>query len=243
LPILFCLKCDGTIDYAPWVAIWTPFWLVDFIALILAFLLCLDAQEMTNEEGDLIPNEKVPLLTKVLNMVTTVLFVLFQIFLFMQLDKYLRWNWFAVFSPWLAYEFIQILMVLPIALGSIPLINFDNLSVDADQDEESGENDVLMKRIVLENEYFEKRFNRATERKEMVGFLLRAWLAIFVAVKLNGTVDWNWGLVFLPIWVYFLVQYVFAYYFRLWGIVVLKSANIQDYENEAELDPLRAAKV
>ena len=241
LPILFSLKCDGTLGRnAPWVAIWTPMWLFDMAALIIAVLLFMEQQEKTDENGEPIQIETTPMISKIINMATTLLFILTQIFLFMRLDRYTNWNWFAVFSPWLAYEAIQVLITIPTAFSPIPLPNFDALSLCA-EDEETGENDMLMKKILLDNEYFEKVFTRATERKSFVGHLLRAWWAVFLALKLNGTVDWNWGLVLLPVWVSFLTQYLFAYFFRQWGHSVLDSVDVRDLEAGSEVE--RAAKI
>lgn len=215
-------------------------WLVDMVALILAVLLFMDQQEKTNEDGDPVEHETAPLLDKIINMITTVLFILTQIFLFMRLDKYTNWDWFAVFSPWLAYEFVQVLLTILPAFSPIPPPNLDALSQFSDNEDE-GENDLLMKKVTLENEHFEKIFTRATERKSLVGHLLRAWLAVFLALKLNGTVDWNWGLVLLPVWVSLLTQYLFAYFFRAWGHSVLDSVDMSDLEAGSEVE--RAAKI
>lgn len=204
-------------------------WLVDLVALIIASLLFVDQQESVNDDGEPIERDETPLSTKLLHMTNTILFVLIQVFLFLKLDKYINWNWFAVFSPWLAYEFVQVTIIVPIAFGTIPTPNFETLSFNVDE-EESGESDLLMKRSLLENEYFDKLFNRATERKSLVGHLLRGWFAIFLAVKLNGQVDWNWGLVFLPVWVSLLSQMLFAYYFRVWGISILETIDPRDVD-------------
>ena len=240
LPVLFSLKCDGTLGKnAPWVAIWTPMWLVDLCALMLATLLFVDQQEKVDENGDPIPHESTPLITKILNMTTTILFILIQVFLFMRLDGYINWNWFAIFSPWLAYEFVQVLMIVPVAFGPIPTPDLDSISLSI-HDEETGESDFLMKRIMMENDYFEKLFTRATERKSFVGHVLRAWLAVFLALKLNGQMNVNWGLVLLPVWVSLLCQYLFAWHFKHWAKTVLDSIDPRNVDPGSEME--RAAK-
>lgn len=241
LPILFCLKCDGTLGKnAPWVAIWTPMWLIDFVALALAALIFVDQQERVNEDGEPIEREHVPILSKVINAITTILFVLIQVFLFLKLDRYINWNWFAVFSPWLAYEAVQVFIILPVAFSSIPIPNFDAICFSVD-DEESGESDLLMRRILMEKEFFDKHFMRATERKSLVGHLLRAWLAVFLALKLNGEVNFNWGLVLLPVWISFFSQYLFAYYFNVWGTSITESIDVTNVDSGSEHE--RHAKI
>lgn len=204
-------------------------WLVDLLALIIASLLFVEQQDNVNEDGEPIERDETPLSKKLLHMLNTVLFVLIQVFLFLKLDKYIDWNWFAVFSPWLAYEVVQVMMIIPIAFGKIPTPNFETLSFNADE-EESGESDLLMRRSLLENEYFEKLFTRATEQKALVGHLLRGWFAIFLAVKLNGQVNWNWGIVFVPVWVSLLSQILFAQYFHSWGMGILESIDPRDVD-------------
>lgn len=67
-----------------------------------------------------------------------------------------------------------------------------------------------------EAEYFEKIIAQKNEQKSILVSLLRIWFAAFLAAKIDGTVDWNWGLVFLPVWVFILLQYIYALYFRHW---------------------------
>lgn len=242
-PILFSLKCDNILGRRePWVAIWTPFWLADAILLILAFLLFLDTQDKVNEDGEAIEQEKIPIFSKLFNLSSIVLFILLQIFLFMQLDKYTNNDWFEVFSPWLVYEGIHFLRTLPTALSIIPFPNID-VSDLPNEDEENGENSLLMKKITLDNEYFEALLRRSIERKNAIGYALRAWLAVFLALKLNGTVNWNWALVLLPVWTYLFAQYTFAYSYRIWGEDVLKKIGLKDLEEGIELDPETAAKI
>lgn len=241
LPILFSLKCDGTLGRkAPWVAIWTPMWLIDFVALSLAALIFVDQQERVDEDGEPIEREHVPMLSKVVNAVTTILFVLIQVFLFLKLDRYINWNWFAIFSPWLAYEAVQVFIILPVAFRSIPIPNFDAICFSVD-DEESGESDLLMRRIMMEKQYFDKQFMRATEKKSLVGHLLRAWLAVFLALKLNADVNWNWGYVLFPAWISFFSQYLFAYYFNIWGTRIAESVDLTNVDSGSEHE--RHAKI
>lgn len=215
-------------------------WLVDMMLIISTFLLFMDQQDKVNEDGDVIEHQDTtPMSLKLINMATAILFVLTQVFLFLRLDEYINWNWFAIFSPWLAYEALQVLTIIPAAFASIPLPNLDALSLSTEE-EDIGENDFIMKKIGLEIEYFENVFTRETERKSLVGHLIRAWLAVFFALKLNGTVDWNWALVFLPAWVSFFTQYCFAYYFRSWGRRLLDSVDAMDLEAGCEAE--KAAK-
>ena len=106
LPILFVLKCDGTLGPSgPWVSIWTPMWLLDCIFIIFSILLFVQPDRpQEDEDGNPVEDEKVPLHVKIINLVTVIMFVLLQIFVMIRLDQYTLWNWFSVFVPWFLYE-------------------------------------------------------------------------------------------------------------------------------------------
>jgi hypothetical protein len=191
LPILFSLKCDNTLGRsAPWVAIWTPMWVVDGMMLISAVLLIMDRDEITNDEGEVI-NKPVPMYTKLANLASTVSFILIQIFVTMHLDHYIHWSWFAEFAPWFAYELLNVLSVLPTVLTRVPLPTLELSKLNAEEGE-VGDDELMMRRVALENEYFEKSATQLNDAKYAVVYLLRIWLAVFLALKLDLTVDWSW---------------------------------------------------
>jgi hypothetical protein len=242
LPILFSLKCDNTLGRsAPWVAIWTPMWVVDGALLIMAVLLFLDNEDTTNEEGEVI-REKIPLVAKFGNFLSSTSFILIQIFVTMHLDHFIHWSWFATFSPWFIYEFLNAMSVVQTAFASVPRPNPELSKLNVEEGE-GGEDEVLLKKVAMENEYFEKAAARLNEQKHLLIYVLRIWLAIFLALKLDQIVAWNWGLVLLPMWVYLFVQYTFAYFFRRWGIAVLRSIQVENIEQLTEIDPLTATKI
>ena len=52
----------------------------------------------------------------------------------------------------------------------------------------------------------------------MIVALLRIWFAAFLAAKIDQSVGWSWGLVFLPVWLYLFMQYAFAVYYHYWCV-------------------------
>ncbi len=248
LPILFSLKCDGTLgDNAPWTAIWSPMWFVDGFFLVFAVYFMFDKPEPPpqTEEGDKPPpvEEPVPLTIKIANLLTTVLFVLIQIFVMMRLDKDIDWSWFAVFAPWFIYEGVHVLTMFPMAFVTvISPPDYENLTLIIEEGQ-NGEEEMFMQKIQLENAYFEKVMEQKNNQKSILICLLRVWQAIFLALKLNGTHDWNWGLVFLPIWVYLFAQYVYSYVFRLWGLSKLSGLNVEAIMGGTETDPISMVKL
>jgi len=68
----------------------------------------------------------------------------------------------------------------------------------------------------VEAEYFQRVMNQLSEQKTVFVSLLRVWWGVFLALQLDGTVQWDWGLVFLPVWLYLFLQYLYAISFRKW---------------------------
>lgn len=165
--ILFSMKCDGSLGKSvSWMLVWTPMWFVDLLLLI---IVAISFSEFVNIEGESIELKNTPVFVKIFNAVHLASIVLFQVLLFLQLDKVIDWNWFLVFSPWLFYE--MVLFVKYIYANFVPRYESTN--------------------------YFETESLR-----KCINHFLRAWLAVFVALKLNHQNDWNWGFVLLPVWMY-----------------------------------------
>lgn len=249
LPILFSLKCDGTLgDNAPWVAIWSPMWLVDLFLIFSSVYIIFDNEddkEELNEDGERIEKkeekDKIPMTEKLANLITTALFILIQIFVLIRMDGYTDWSWFAVFAPWFIYEFIVALVHLPTAFKVVPPPSYDNIQVDVEEGQ-NPEEEIFMVKIQKESEYFEKLMERQRAQKTIIVTGLRAWQAIFLAIELNGTENWNWGLVFLPIWIYIFVQYLYAVVFRVWGSSKLQGLDAEAIMSGGETDPLKLAQ-
>lgn len=236
LPILFSLKCDGTLDdNVKWVAIWTPMWILDVIQLLTAvFVLADNSEPPSPEEGEDPPEPKAPFLERLHDFVVTTLFILLQIFVLMRLDSYIDWSWFLVFVPWFIYEFVNATYIFPLAfLTKISPPDYENMQLV----EEGGEEERFMKKIELESKYFDKVIEQTDAQKSILVCGLKAWLAVFLALKVDGTVDWNWGLVLLPVWVYLFLQYSYAYIYRVWGAQKLKGLDVEAITSGEEKDP------
>lgn len=244
LPILFSLKCDQTLGKSvPWLAIWTPMWVVDAFLLISAVGTCISTHVTTTEDGEVI-DETIPFHDKFVNFVSTVLFILLQIFILIRLDKRAQWSWFGAFGPWFVYEFFKIVVSLPKAVKAIVKPDTTNLTPSAESVEDGhGDEDILFQKIKLESEYFDEQIKRKTVQKSIKVYLLRIWLAIFLALELDHDVAWNWGLVLLPIWIYLLVQLVFSCSLRSWAnSIMLKEIDIEAIDPE-NVDPYTATKI
>lgn len=224
LPVLFSLKCDGRIQDAPWLAIWTPMWIIDSVLLLSSILVFLEPDHEP-EEGEE-PVEKIPLYIKVLYLVQTCSMVLTQIFVLAKLDEVLNFSWGKIFIPWYVYEAFSVLEKIPMACNSIPDPDFSAIPSNMENPEEE-----KVQKMMLATEVFRKQIERHAVRFSVGAHLLRVWLAIFLAYQLDSHDNWNWGLVLLPMWSYFAMEFVNGYTLRSWGNSLLAGIDMNALES------------
>lgn len=70
----------------------------------------------------------------------------------------------------------------------------------------------------VEIDYNRKVLEQSGGKKAVIVALLRIWFAAFLAAKIDQSVGWSWGLVFLPVWLYLFMQYAFAVYYHYWCV-------------------------
>mmetsp|Transcript_23883 Transcript_23883/g.35039 ORF Transcript_23883/g.35039 Transcript_23883/m.35039 type:complete len:532 (+) Transcript_23883:59-1654(+) len=234
LPILFCLKCDGKLDNAPWLAIWTPMWVLDAIMVISAVLfLVVKDEPPEDEEGE--KPEEVSLSVKLFFAARTFTFVLIQIFVLMRLDHAVDWSWYRVFVPWFVYEFLALCDEVPVALVPVPPVDLTAIQT-LEEDPEGMDQEAKVQALMIETEHFRKLLEQAISRKSMVVSVLRIWLALFLAAQLDGRVEWDWGLVLLPVWMYFVAEIVNSWLMRRWGASMLEGLDLEAALEKGEFD-------
>jgi hypothetical protein len=202
-------------------------WNIDFMFIISAGLLFTvpskgrGRREVASMDEDDEDSEsiEVPFILKISTLIKTILFILIQVFILIKLDGDISWSWFVVFSPWILYEFVISVPLIPLAYFSrIPLYrdeesNENLLSKDYNTSNEEQYNQNLK----AENEYFEKILEKMRSRKTIIISSLRCWFAIFLALKLDSYILWDYGIVFLPIWLAFVIEYQFIQNLRSWS--------------------------
>ncbi|KAJ1414989.1 hypothetical protein B484DRAFT_352532 [Ochromonadaceae sp. CCMP2298] len=239
LPVLFSLKSDGDINNAPWLAIMTPLWIFDLLLLTANTVILFDNSDPTptmGEDGEEEhPEEKTPFRERLEAFLNCICLILLEIFLFMRLDGVTNWSWFIVFIPWFFYEVTLISKKVGAALSSPVKPDYD----DAAMLEEGGEEEVFMLKIELESRHFEAVMAQRDAQRSITISILRIWLAIFLALQLDHIVDWNWGLVLLPIWVYIFMNYCVAYMYTSWGASKMEGVDAAAIEAGEEKDPIK----
>jgi hypothetical protein len=215
-------------------------WVLDIFLLITSTIVLFDDGKTPHNEGDdeEQPVEKLSLLERVVNWSSTTAFVLIQIFILLRLDNDTDWSWFIVFIPWYVYEFLALGTLVKLAFFTIAIApNYENITLTVEEGQ-NGEEDLFMQRIQLETAYFEKVMSIQRAQKAFLVSVLRIWQALFLAAQIDGIVDWNWGLVFLPIWIYLFIQYGYVSIFRLWGSNKLSGLDAESIMTGRESDPV-----
>lgn len=209
-------------------------WLVDLVlifASILIFLQPSSSDDDVDADGNNIEEDNeskkstsIPLIFKMFNFTVTTLYILIQIFIVLKLDNQIDWSWYLVFIPWYIHEIINVLSLFKLSLFTkVKLPDHATVQIPTVSDDTSDE--LIMEKIKLESEYFDKVNSQSKDIRKIISLLLRLWLSIFIALKLESILMWNWGLVLLPIWIYLLVQYLFIVYHNRWGKSLLETVD------------------
>lgn len=240
LPILFSMKCDKSLGKnAPWLAIWTPMWIFDLFLLLTAFAFCAHNNNSDSTDEEQVKDE-VSFSIKFDNFVRTILFILIQIFIMMKLDHEVTWTWWFVFIPWYLYEISTMINLFissfitfhqPPPNNSITTNNNSN-----DIESQQHRDDELLQLLLLKNEYFEKLITQSKDRKDFVISILRLWLSLFLALQFESdNYSYNWGFIFLPIWLYLLSYIVMYKYYSNWIDFIINSTTSENSEQEISM--------
>jgi hypothetical protein len=216
LPVLVCLHVDGTLGPdASWLATLVPLWLWDSFILFYHSRVILMGP-ITRPEH--IPPEEwvdpLPMKKRIFSLARFVLVVLFELLVAMRLDKIIGCSWAFVFIPLYVWEATTLYKKWPLARMRIVTV----------EDLETALGKPFLEFTAAEKELIGKRYSvvpstsspdfeaaqklKARARHDMIKSGFRIAFVILLLVEIDGYVDWNWWLVFMPFWVMtFLICY------------------------------------
>ena len=237
LPILICLKVDGTIT-SPWSLIWIPMWIVDAILLIIFSLhLCCCVFDSTRDEDgeDSQPDQNASIPSKLYYFFIVVFFVAAQITLVMKADGTLMDTWLIAFIPLFALEVLTIAGSLPTATSKVEPPDYTAMSGLIEDPIE-----MQFQRIQMDNEYHKRTLEKMYDTKTIYVSCIRIAFVVLLSVKLDDDASMNWGLVFLPIFIYFIGHLVWGTYIAALGAKVLRG--IDTRIPPEQMDPVTQAE-
>jgi len=233
LPILFCLRADETIT-TPWSIIWVPMWFVDALLLIIAILALFFTfhQEIDPED-----KESNLVLSKLYFFFKVSLFVLSQLFVILKLDAYISWSWLVVLIPVFLFEIMTIAASIPVAYNNITKPNYDNLASSLLEDPD----ELKIFKLTMDAEYHEKILKKLSAIRYIVVSILICVLVLLIGVKLDKINDMSWGLVFVPVWIYFIFIILDGNHIISMGKKML--SNIDQNKQAVDMDPIQFAEL
>ena len=80
--------------------------------------------------------------------------------------------------------------------------------------------ELLSKQFQAQQKHFTKQIEQKKQQFDIYTSLLYIWLAIFLSIKLDYN-TYNWGIIFIPIWLYLALQYYISYYYKYWSVSIL----------------------
>ena len=209
LPVLICLMADGTLGSSVyWCAILVPLWIWDVVILFYHSRVILMGPISRPEH---VPEEEwvdpLPMSRRISALIRFVFLVTFQILLALRLDGYIDFMpWMGVFTP--LYIWDSMALRRKIMLACLVIVTPDELEL------------AIGKRLCQctphEREEVGKRYvvvppgpssparhaaNRliSEARMDVVRILARMTFFIIMALNLDLRAQWNWWLIFLPI--------------------------------------------
>lgn len=209
LPVLVCLHVDGAFgDDALWMVTLTPLWLFD-IFLIFYHSRVIMMGPIPRPEH--IPVEEwvdpLPMKKRIFSIVRFLLIVLFEVFVALKLDQILRVPWFLIFSPLYAWEATTLYKKWPLARMRIVTVEDLEIALGKPFSEFTpAEKDLIGKRYSVVSSTSSPDFDAAQKlktraRHDVVKSTFRIVFVLVLLVQLDGGLEWNWWLVFAPIWV------------------------------------------
>jgi hypothetical protein len=209
LPFLVCLHIDGVFGInASWFATLVPLWFWD------AFILFYHARVVMMgpiSRPEHIPPEEwidpLPMKKRIFSLIRFILICLFEFFCALKLDGIVYVGWFVVFFPLYIWEATTLYKKLPLARMRIVTVEDLETALGKPFGEfTAAEKDLIGKRYSVVPSTSSPDFEAAQKlktraRHDIVKSIFRIIFVMFLLLQLDGGMNWNWWLVFLPFWI------------------------------------------
>lgn len=209
VPFLVCLHVDGVLGPdASWFATLAPLWLFD------AFILFYHSRVIMMgpiARPDHIPPEEwvdpLPMKKRIFSLVRFVLVVLFELLVALRLDNIIQCSWVIVFIPLLVWEGTTLYKKWSLARMLIVTVEDLEAAIGKPFSEfDAEEKELIWKRYSVVPSLTGPEFEAAQKLKfnaqeDMIKSGFRVAFAVLLMFQLDGLINLNWWLVFLPFWV------------------------------------------
>lgn len=209
LPILVCLHVDGVWGvHASWMATLTPLWIWNLVLIFYHTRVILLGPIPRPEH---IPIEEwvdpLPMKKRIFSMMRFLLIVIGEVFVALKLDHILTVPWSVVFSPLYIWECTTLYKKWPLARMRIVTVeDLEGALGKPFSEFTPAEKELIGKRYSVVASTSSPDFDAAQKlklraRNDVIKSTFRIVFVLALIVQLDGEFDWNWWLVFSPIWV------------------------------------------
>jgi len=208
LPILVCLHADGVFGAeASWRATLTPLWLWNcFTLLYHVRLIMLGPIRRPDHIPEAEWQDPLPMKTRYLSMARFLLVFFFEGLAATKLDDSIRLSWAVIFIPIYLWEVTNLFKQWPVA--SMHIVTLADLEAALGRpftEFTKEEKDWINKRYTIVPSFSSSEFAAATKLKEtaieeMTKAGFRIVFIVLLVIQVDGIIDWNWWLLFLPFW-------------------------------------------
>jgi hypothetical protein len=184
-PILFALEADDTIDIA-WYYVFFPLWILYFVILMahLANVLSGPTPKPDDIEEDEEWVDTNPLSTRIITLFQFCLFISWNAVLCARLDGTITCDWTIALLPYFVWDAINLWT--------------EYSGYYANEPPELGESST----VEQQEEFIMKSRQQANYRDTSRYVLARLVQVLFVALKADDNLGWDWWAAMLPIWIY-----------------------------------------
>lgn len=209
LPILVCLHADGVFgENASWTATLTPLWLWNIFMIFYYTRVILMGpiprpDHISVEEWQ----DPLPMQKRYLSLMRFILVTSFELLLALKLDNVVRTKWAVIFIPLYVWEATTLYKKMPLAKMRIVTVEDLEAALGKPFSDFSHEEKTLVgKRYSVVPSTSSPEFAiasklKAKARQEMMKCGFRIAFVILLLTQIDGLIDWNWWLVFLPFWI------------------------------------------
>jgi hypothetical protein len=209
LPVVVCLHVDGAFGRdASWMATLIPLWIWNISVLFYHSRVI--AMPNIRRPEDVPPEEWVdplPMKERIVSLVRFLLVALFELLVGLKLDNRLDCKWAVVFIPLFVWEATTLYEKWLIA--RLKIVTIEDLEtalgksyfgLTTEEKESIGKLYSVVPSL-SGREFQTAQKTRARARQDMTKSGFRALFVIFLVIQIDTDVDFNWWLIFLPIWI------------------------------------------
>jgi hypothetical protein len=208
-PILICLQLDGKFGmYSKWTAVLTPLWIWNtFVMFYFTRVILMGEIPKPDHIPEADWKDPLPMHERIIKLLRFLLFFAFEVQLALHLDGVNKYSWSIVLLPLFFLEASTMFKKFPESRVTIVTVEEIQSSMGKQISELSeAERENIEKHYILVSSRTSAEFDMAQNhvsgaKREVMKIMFRVLFMVFVLLKLDDGLNWNWWLIFSPFFV------------------------------------------